>query len=59
MSEFNFTPHEKECAQIVDQLTPILAESGLHVGPHLFKALTLRLAEFLPRHDENEQPTKG
>lgn len=47
--DFNFTPHEKECAGIIDQLVPIIVD-GLeiperYVGPEFFQRLVLRLAE--------------
>ncbi len=46
--DYQFTHREKLVAQIVDKLCPIIVEDGHHVGPELFKKLTLRLTELIP-----------
>jgi len=47
-TEYRYTEIEKRAAQITDQLCPVfVAETGTHIGPKAFKAITLRLAELL------------
>ncbi len=43
-----YTHKEKRAAVIVDQLCPIITdETKAHVGPRLFKKLTVRVTELL------------
>jgi hypothetical protein len=51
--------HEKRCAQIVDQLTPIIMGDTGYVGPEKFKALTLRLAELLCFIEQRDLPEEA
>jgi hypothetical protein len=60
MEDYNYTPHEKECASIIDQLCPVFTEAtGTHVGPDLFKCLTLRLAELTALYPRIGKPDQS
>ena len=50
-ADYQYTPHEKQCAFIVDQLAPVMMADGVRVGPDLFRRMTLRLAELLANRD--------
>lgn len=59
MGKLNYTEHEKRCAFIIDQLSPIISERTGYVGPDTFDILTARLAEILPEDPAQKDGAAG